>query len=74
MEPQWVLAIVLFGILHWVLVVILLNDLVKRPSNERKTPWVLIIIFVVFLGSLLYLLFHPRFFFDSDDEDKTDRY
>ena len=73
MELEWLLAVVLFGILHWVLAIILLNDIAHRKQikNEKKAPWILAIIFLVFIGSLLYLIFHPRFFFDSDDEDKN---
>ena len=70
LERIWVLC--LFGILHWVLAVMLLNDLAHRKKVRwgRKVPWVLVIIFITYIGSLLYLLFNPHFFYDSDDEDE----
>ncbi len=71
MTPEWIFAVVLFGILHWVLAIILLNDMAHRNSKGRKAPWVLAIVFIAFIGSLLYLVFHPRFFFNDDDNDKT---
>ncbi|GAI80183.1 unnamed protein product [marine sediment metagenome] len=32
MEPEWILRIVLFGIVHWILAGILLPDLVSRDK------------------------------------------
>ncbi len=64
MEPERILALVLFGILHLVLAIMLLQDLMerKRVLGGRKWPWVMAIIFVTFLGSLVYLLCHPQIF------------
>ena len=68
MELEWILRLVLFGILHWVLAGLLLRDLAarKRVLGGRKWPWAVVIIFVTFLGSLLYLLCHPQIFYDGD--------
>ena len=68
MELEQIVALVLFGILHLVLAVMLLQDLANRERvmGGRKAPWAIAIIFVTFLGSLLYLLCHPKIFYDSD--------
>ena len=71
MEPERIYALVLFGILHWVLVIVLLNDLTHRKVlGGHKAPWAIAIIFIIFLGSMLYMLFHPRFFIDSGNKDE----
>ncbi len=71
MDPERLLALVLFSLLHWVLAVMLLNDIAgrKKVCGGRKAPWVLAIIFVIYLGSLAYLLCHPAIFYGSDEED-----
>ena len=68
MELERILALVLFCTLHLVLAVMLLRDLADRERvlGGRKAPWAIAIIFVTFLGSLLYLLCHPKIFYDSD--------
>ena len=68
MELERILALVLFCILHLVLAVMLLQDLANRERvlGGRKAPWAIAIIFITFLGSLLYLLCHPKIFYDSD--------
>lgn len=68
MELEQILALVLFGMIHWILARILLEDLVKREHvlGGRKWAWAVAIIFVTFLGSLVYLLCHPRTYHDSD--------
>jgi hypothetical protein len=70
MELEWILALVLFGVLHLVLAMMLLQDLAdrKRVLGGRKVPWAIAIVFVTFLGSLLYLLCHPKIFYDSDSK------
>ena len=62
MEPEWIIRIVLFSIVHWVLAGVLLQDLVSREmvAGRRKGPWVVIILFIPCFGSLIYLLFHPQ--------------
>ncbi len=68
MEPERILALVLFGILHWVLAMMLLQDLIerKRVLGGKKWPWAIAIMFVTFLGSVAYLFCHPKIFYDSD--------
>ncbi len=69
MELEQILALALFCILHLVLAMMLLRDLAdrKRVLGGRKAPWAIAILFVTFLGSLLYLLCHPKIFYGSDD-------
>jgi hypothetical protein len=64
MDPEWILRIVLFGIVHWILAGVLIQDLASREKvfAGRKPPWAVIILFVPCFGSLLYLLFHPQIF------------
>lgn len=71
-NPEWYLALVLFGILHWMLAVMLLHDLAtrKRVLGGRKAPWAVVIALVTFLGSLVYLLCHPRIFYDRDYKEE----
>ena len=70
-ELEWILALVLFCILHLVLAMMLLHDLANRKQvlGGHKAPWAIAILFVTFLGSLLYLLSHPKIFYSSDDEE-----
>ncbi len=70
MELERILLIILMGILHLVLAGMLLEDIGhrKRVLGGRKAPWVVAILLVTFVGSLLYLLCHPRIFYGSDDE------
>jgi len=70
MEIERILAIVLFSILHWVLAIMLLEDLADRNRvlGGRKWPWAVAIIFVIFFGSLVYLLCHPKIFYDGNDK------
>ena len=62
MYPEWIIRIVLFGLLHWMLAGVLLSDLASRPKVfwGRKLPWAIMILFIPCFGSILYLLFHPR--------------
>ena len=62
MEPEWILRIVLLGIVHWILAGFMLQDLVSREKvfGGRKKPWAIIIVLITCFGSLLYLLFHPQ--------------
>ena len=70
MEPEQIIALVLLGILHWVLAIMLLHDLAERKwvLGGRKWPWAVAIVFVTFLGSLMYLLCHPAVFYGSDNK------
>lgn len=62
MDPEWILRIVLFGIAHWILAGVLLQDLASRQRvvGGRKWPWAVVIVFITCFGSLFYLLFHPQ--------------
>ena len=78
MEPEWILRIVLFGVVHWILAGIVLQDLVSREKvfGGRKWPWGIVIIFITCFGSLLYLLFHPDILNPESsrrDRDKRNR-
>ncbi len=68
MQTEWIFRLVLFGMLHWVLAIMLLQDLGarKRVLGHRKWPWALAIMFVTFLGSIAYLLCHPQIFYEGD--------
>ena len=72
MELESILKLVLFSLSHWVLAVMLLRDLAarERVMGKRKWPWAVVIIFITFLGSLLYLLCHPQILFSSSDDKK----
>ena len=72
MDLEWILQLVLFGALHWVLAVLLLQDLVNRQHvlGGRKAPWVLVIALFAFIGSILYMLSHPQVFLEDDDDDR----
>jgi hypothetical protein len=65
---EYVLRYILFGILHWILAFMLLNDLVNRDKViGKKWIWAVLILFVFVIGSVLYLLFHPKIFFSEDE-------
>jgi hypothetical protein len=68
-QIEWILQLVLFSILHWILAGIVLKDIAnrKRVLGGHKAPWVIIIILLTFVGSFLYVLFHPQIL--GDDEN-----
>ncbi|OGN90398.1 MAG: hypothetical protein A2Z70_00880 [Chloroflexi bacterium RBG_13_48_17] len=70
MEVSQIFVIILLSILHLVLAGMLLDDITKRKRilGGRKTPWVITVLLVVFVGALLYLLCHPRIFYGTDDD------
>jgi hypothetical protein len=73
-SPVFFFGIVVLGILHWVLVYMLLDDLADRKKvlGGRKVFWAIAIISVAYAGSILYLLCHPDAFFERrklDDDD-----
>ena len=79
MSAEWILRIVLFGIVHWILAGIMLRDLAARQKvfGKRKPPWAIIILFLPGFGSLGYLLFHPQILSpdhprDGQPHDKSD--
>ncbi len=71
MSLDWVLGLVAFGILHWVLAVMLLEDLSTRKHvlGGRKAPWAAAILLLTFVGSVAYLLCHPDIFYGPDHRD-----
>jgi uncharacterized membrane protein YuzA (DUF378 family) len=75
MDLEWVLRIVLFGIVHWILVGIFLHDLASRQKvfGGHKAPWAIIILIIPCFGSLLYLMFHPQILYPDSDDNKHRR-
>ena len=71
MNPEWILRIVLFGMVHWILAGILLQDLASRRKVflRHKPPWAIIILVIPCFGSLLYLLFHPQVLHPADSKN-----
>jgi hypothetical protein len=70
METSRILAIIILGILHFVLAGMLLDDLANRKEvlGKHKAPWIFIILLVAFAGALLYLMCHPKIFYSRDNE------
>jgi len=68
LNTEWIIRIVLFGIVHWILVGIFLNDIISREKvfGGRKAPWVIIILIIPCFGSILYLLFHPQILYPDE--------
>jgi uncharacterized membrane protein len=71
MELDWILRLILFAVMHWILAVMMLQDLAsrKRVMGGRKWPWALIILLVTFLGSVIYLICHPRIIIGGNYKD-----
>jgi hypothetical protein len=67
MDLEWIIRIILFGLVHWILAGLMLNDLVskKKLVGGHKAPWAIVIIFIPCFGSLIYLAFHPQIFYSS---------
>ena len=65
MELEWIIRIILFGIVHWVLAGLMLNDLIskKKVFGGHKAPWVILVVLLPCFGSLIYLAFHPQIFY-----------
>ena len=72
MNAEWVMRVILFGIVHWILAGILLHDLALRHKvfGRRKPPWAVIMLIVPCFGSILYLIFHPQILAPKNDRDK----
>jgi len=62
----------LMSMLHWILALMLINDIKNRKDvfGGWKLPWIVLIAAVAFFGSLLYLIFHPKIFYDSTAKKK----
>ena len=65
------MRLILLGILHWLMAIMMLQDLAVRKHvlGGRKWPWAIVILLVTVLGSLLYLLCHPGIFFGGEREE-----
>jgi hypothetical protein len=70
MDPEWILRIILFGIVHWILAGFFLNDLASRQRvfGGHKAPWAIVILIIPCFGSILYLLFHPQILSRDDSQ------
>lgn len=68
---EWILRLVLFGIGHWILAFMMLEDLAnrRRVLGRVKWVWAVLIIFVFFFGSLLYIFCHPQAIVGRKDRD-----
>ena len=73
MDSGRIIAAILFGILHCVLIGMLLEDLRgrKRILGHKKVPWSIAIVCVPLAGALVYVLCHPQIVYGPDDEDET---
>ena len=71
MEPEQIVSLVLLCILHLVLAVMLIHDLADREHvlGGHKAPWAIAIIFITVVGSVTYLLCHPKIFYDPDSKE-----
>ena len=74
MDPEWIVRVVLFGIVHWILAGIFLHDLAFRQKvfGGHKAPWAIIILIIPCFGSLVYLLFHPQILYPDYDRHHRD--
>jgi hypothetical protein len=74
MTFDWILRLVLFGIVHWILAGIMLQDLTSRQKvfGKRKAPWAIIILLIPAFGSLIYLVFHPQILAPHDEDQPRD--
>ena len=75
MSTEWIVRIVLFGIVHWILAGLLISDLASRQRvfGGHNPPWAIVILLVPCFGSLLYLLFHPQILSPSYSEEENRR-
>ncbi len=74
MTLDWIVRVVLFGMVHWILAGILLQDLASRQKviGKRKGPWAIIILIIPCFGSIIYLLFHPQILAPHDEDEPRD--
>jgi hypothetical protein len=71
LSSDWIIRVVLFSIVHWVLAIIMLNDLASRKKvfGGHKAPWAIIVLAIPCFGSLIYLLFHPQVLYPDRHDD-----
>ena len=69
-ELERILGLVVFGLLHWALAAMLLQDLSSRTRvlGGHKAPWAVAILLLTFVGSLAYLICHPKVFYDKGED------
>jgi hypothetical protein len=74
MEPEWIIRLILFSIIHWILAGIMLQDLAsgKKIIFGPKALWAILILIVPGFGSLFYLSFHPRILNPENNRDSND--
>jgi len=74
MSPEYIIRIILLGIVHWILAGILLQDLASRKKvfGGHKAFWVIIMVIIPCFGSLLYLLFHPQILHSDYQQNHDD--
>jgi hypothetical protein len=58
------LLIILLGFIHWSLVMLLIDDVKK----ENKL-WIVFVFFVTVVGSVMYIITHPRIFIGKELDD-----
>ena len=75
MSSEYIIRIILLGVVHWILAGILLQDLTykKKVFGGHKAFWVIIMIIIPCFGSLLYLIFHPQILYPDYHQDQDDR-
>lgn len=71
MELDFIVKLILIGLIHWVLAGIALKSLVERRRviGGRKGLWALPILFISSFGPLLYLMAHEVY---PDLQDQVD--
>lgn len=69
MNPEWIIRIVIFAVIHWVLAALTIIDLAQKTKviGRFKAIWAILILFIPVFGSFLYLLFHPQIFYANRD-------
>ncbi|MEW6033389.1 MAG: hypothetical protein AB1603_00875 [Chloroflexota bacterium] len=62
MEWSVIFKLVVLGVLHWALVPVAVENLVKRQRvlGGRKALWAVAILLLTCFGPLVYLLTHPQ--------------
>ncbi|MBI4330553.1 MAG: hypothetical protein HY673_04680 [Chloroflexi bacterium] len=68
MSLEWILKLVLFGVLHWVLAIMLLNDVAGRERVLGGTKWPCGVHRAGDFSGFRGLPCHPRIFYDSEDK------
>ena len=74
-SPDWIIRVILFGIVHWLLASFILYDISSRDKvfGNRKAPWVIVTLLIPCFGSILYLLFNPQVLNPDDRRHDNNR-